>query len=453
VSAAATFAALTTDTVWARLLPGYALHHAGDAAAAEREFALALAAMDGRERGAWTDLEWLVDPTEWRGIRRLPEAERTEYERRFWIVSDPLWLTAPNERWSEHMARHAEARLLARVTVVTGMLPWGRDLDELAVRYGTPKSRSQMRGHNSWDPSSFIEYYDTAQRAYSPARWLSGGLPEAPFPGDPPPFYSARARSGYALAAVHRVIALEHQITRFLSGGMVVLRVDAAAPTPAERGQPRMGLFVWDSAFVNRAETVRATSWTPDTTRFTLFLRAPPGQLVYGVELFDSAAGFAAVARYPLPAELPAGHSISDLLLCEPFGERLPVRRDDPAIRARATLVVPAGSTLGVYAELYGLSGAPADSVRIEFGLEPADRPGALGRLARWIGRATGIAGPPVEPRVSWSEDVEAGVHPVAVNLPLDPRQRGRRVLVVRVTDLRTGAVAESRRPLLIVRE
>jgi hypothetical protein len=454
VSAARTFQALTSDTVWGHLLLGYALHVAGESASAEQEYALALARMDEREREAWTDVAWLIDPPEHRVVRRMSGAERAEYERRLWLVSDPFWLTPENERWTEHMARHTEARLLARVPVVTGMLSWGRDLDELAVRYGTPRSRKQVAGRNVWDPSSFVEYYDTAQRAYTPERLHTEGLPPAAFPGDKPPFYAARARSGYALGSVERVLHLPHQATRFLSGEEVVLRVDAALPTPAtlaDGARAEIGLFVYDSTLAHRLHTTRTTSWAADTTRFSLLLRSPPGTLVYSAELLDLQSGHAARARYRLDAEVPAtGPVVSDLLVGAPFGERLPVRRDDAVLAPLHTLVVPQGTTLGVYAEVYRLSAVGPESLRIEFALEPADRPGLLGRLARWMGRATGIIGPESDPRVAWSEEVEAGVHPLAVNLPLDPQRNGRHVLILRITDLGTGETAESRRPLLI---
>jgi hypothetical protein len=187
--------------------------------------------------------------------------------------------------------------------------------------------------------------------------------------------------------------------------------------------------------------------------RFSLLLRAAPEPLIYGVELLDSVAGVAARARYPLDATLTGtGLLVSDLLLSAPFDGPLPTRRDDPVMAPLTSLVVPAGATLGVYAELYR-SGADGDAIRVEFGLEPADRPGLLGRLARWVGRATGILGSPVDPRVAWSANVESGVQPLAVNLPLDPRRRGRHVLVLRVTDLRTGTAVQAQRPLLIVRQ
>jgi hypothetical protein len=454
VSAAATFAALSRDSLWGHLLQGLALHAAGESAAAERHFVQALGRMNEEERRDWTEVSWLIDPAERRLIGRLDGPARAEYERRLWLVADPLWLTPPNERWIEHMARGTEARLLSRVPVVTGMLPWGRDLDELTLRYGTPASRSQVRGNRPWDPSNFIEYFDTAQRAYIPPRWLGEGLPLPPLPGDPPVLYSARARSAYALGIVHRVLDLPHQATRFISGSEFVLRIDAAIAGPPESppdARPQLGLFAYDSAFTRRLQSTRFATWAPDTMRFSMSLRAPPGRIIYSVELLDPVVRFAARARYALDADIPeSGPIVSDLLICTPFDGRLPSRRDDPVLRPLHALAVPAGATLGVYAEVYRLAGAGPESLRIEFALEPADRPGLLVQFARWIGRTAGVVRPPTDPRVAWSEEVEDGVHPLAINLPLDARRSGRHVLVLRVTDLRTGRSAETRRPLLI---
>jgi hypothetical protein len=459
-SAAATFAALSPDTLWGHLLLGLAHHAAGLVEEAEREFVRALQRMDESTRREWTDPRWLLDPREAGRVRRLSSAERSDYERRFWLVSDPLWLTEANERWIEHMARHAEARLMAQVPTVSGMLSWGRDLDELTVRYGTPSSRAQIRGRQPWDPSTFVEYFDTAQRAYTPERWMMDGFPETPAPGDPPLLYSARARSGYALKTVDRVLHLPHQVTRFLANGEVVLRVDAGIARPAEvsdSAAPRIGLFVYDSAFTRRVESRRSIRWASDTTRFALFVRAPQGRSIYSVEAYDPIAGFAARARYAIDTALPDdGIIVSDLLIGEAFeGGRLPARRDDAALRPFGDLTVRPGATLGVYAEVYRLSAPGRESIRVEFALEPAEGPGLLVQFGRWLGRTTGLAPrQQTDPRVAWSADVaEDGVHPIAVNLPLDPRRTGRHVLILRVTDSATGVTAETRRPLLLRQE
>lgn len=469
VSAARTFAALSADTLWAHLLQGFANHAAGDAEAAERHFVEALARMDGKARREWADPRWLLDHREQRELRSMSDEARADYERRFWLASDPLWLTRSNERWAEHMARHTEARLLAQVPLVQGMTRWGDDLDELTIRYGTPSSRRRVPGNLPMDRATFIEYFDTAQRAYAPERLVSDGFPEPPLPGDPPPIYASRARSGYALSRVTRVIDLPHQVTRFMVGSAVVLRVDGALPTPvvvadrvhAEGGAATegaaptdvaVGLFAYDSAFTRRVQSVRTVRREGDTTSFSLSVRVSPGVVVYGVEALDTVGDFAARARYSLGALVPEdGPVVSDLLICRPFPEgRLPERLDDPALDARPELRLDAGDTLGVYAEVYRLAGSGPETLGVEFSLEPAHGPGLLTRLARWVGRTAGLAGPQTDPRVAWRAEADGDIYPIALNLPLEPERTGRHVLILRVTDLTTGQTTETRRTVLI---
>jgi hypothetical protein len=454
VAVAGTFAALSGDSLWSSLFQGLALHAAGDADAAERHFAAALRHMDPATRATWADPRWLVDWSEQRELRRMGAAQRADYERRFWIASDPFWLTGANERWVEHMARHAEARLLAEVPVVQGMTRWGRDLDELTVRYGTPSARSRVPGTLPMDPGTFVEYFDTAQRAYTPERMATAGFPEPPLPGDPPPLYAARTRSGYAMRAFSRVTDLPHQATRFLAGDDVVLRIDGALPAPSDsaRGTLELGLFVYDSAFTRRLQQRSTPDWQDDTTSFSLAVRSPAGVLIYSAEALDTVAGVAARARYRLPALVPdAGPVVSDLLLCRPFRDGgLPERNDDPSLRPLPSLVLTAGDTLGLYAEVYRLAGRGAEALAVELSLEPLDGPGLLSRIGRWIGRAAGLAGPRTDPRVSWRAEAGGDVYPVAMNLPIDVRRSGRYVLILRATDLVTGQASEARRPVLI---
>jgi hypothetical protein len=455
LSAARSFSALSTDTLWAELLQGLAYHAMADNGAAERSFVHALGRMDEATRRRWADPTWLLDYREQRELRAMDARQRAEYERRFWIVSNPLWLTPANERWVEHMARHATARLLADAPRVMGSYRWGPDLDQLTVRYGSPAARAQVRGNNPWDASTFVEYFDTAQRAYTPERWLSAGFPAQPAPGEEPPIYAPRARSGQALRTVSRVLDLPHQLTRFVAGDEVVIRVDGALPRPPDAGnasQVTLGLFAYDSAFTRRVQTVSTRQWSGDTLPFSLAVRVPPSDLVYSVEALDSAADFAARARYSLPALLPDdGPVVSDLLLCLPFEDgALPARRDAPGLRARSTLVVSAGETLGVYAEVYRIAGTGPEAVRVELALEPADAPGVFTRFARWLGRTAGVVQPRSDPRVAWQAATEDEVFPLALNLPLDPARHGRHVLVLRVTDLQTNREAETRRALLI---
>jgi hypothetical protein len=455
VSAAATFAVLSADTLWAELLQGLAANAAGDVEAAQRHFARATMRMDDDTRREWTDTGWLVDPREQRTVRRLPTAARDEYERRFWVLADPLWLTSPNERWTEHMARRTQARLQAEIPLVAGMHRWGSDLEQIAIRWGMPSARSRILGTMPGQESAFVEYFDTAQRAFAPERLLTEGLPEPPLPGDPPSIYAARARSVIPLRFVSRLVDLPHQVTRFLSAGEIVLRVDGALPSPHDSvasGRVQLGLFVYDSALTRRSHRTATAAWVRDTTPFNLGVRAPPGQLIYSVEALDSAADFAARARYSLPAFVPdAGPVVSDLLICHPFeGGQLPDHREHASLRPLPVLEVERGATIGVYAEVYRLASAGPEALRVEFALEPAESRGLLTQLARWIGRAAGIVPPEADPRVAWRAEAEELVHPLALNMPLDPGRRGRHVLILRVTDTATGVTTETRRVLLI---
>lgn len=449
LSAARAFAALSEDTLWADLLLGLANHASGDIEEAERRFVRALGRMEPERQRAWADPEWLLDHAERRSVRRLSSRDRAEYERKFWLVSDPFWLTPANESWVEHMTRHVESRLLERVPIVGGMLRWGSDLDELTIRYGTPVARGRIGG--SRDESSLVEYFDTAQRAFAPAAWLSAGLPGPPRPDRPPLLYASRVRSAHVVRAVTRVLDLPHQLTRFIEGDSVVLRVDAAVPPRDSLPSSVLdaGLFAYDSAFTRRFGTRDQAVWRPDTLPLTLLVTLPPGRLVYSIEVMDTAADFAARARYAVDALVPDdGPVLSDLLLSQPFRDGgLPERRDDPQLVALPRAVVNAGDTLGIYAEVQRIAGTTA---AIRIGIEPADGPNALARAARWIGRTLGLTGPPTDPTVEWRAPTSGGIHPIALDLPLDADRRGTFALVLRVTDPVTGRTSESRRLLLI---
>ncbi|MEX1183818.1 MAG: hypothetical protein WEF86_11340 [Gemmatimonadota bacterium] len=455
VGAAREFAAASPDTLWQELLLGLALHAAGSDDAAELHFARALARLDPEERRGWLDPEWLLDPSERSRVAADPDG-RAEYERRFWRLADPFWMTPANESWVEHMSRHAQAALLAASPGMSGMSRWGEDLRELTVRYGTPVARTRNRAAAPLPLGGrpgLTEYWDTAQRAYAPAR-LSEGIPGPSRPGARPALYSARARSAYAFQAVPRVLELQHQITRFLADGSAVLRADGlvvrdTVVADARRRVVPVGLIAYDSTFGARHGIVDEAVWKGDSALFTLRLRVPAGRIVYGVEALDTAALVGARARFALEG-LPAqtGPVVSDLLICAPFtGSLLPNGSDDPVLRAHTSLVVQRGDTLGVYAEVYGLSDAGAQ-LGIELALEPAGTPSAVGRLARWAGEALGVIGPASKPRVAWWTDGERGVHSIALNLPLDPAIRGPHVLVLRVTDRASGRSAESRREI-----
>jgi hypothetical protein len=120
---------------WCAALEGMALHVSGDFAGAERVFEKALSKMLAEKRCSWTDLSYLLEESLRAAYRRLGCEERAAFERRVWLLADPLFLTPGNERRTEHLARHVWAES-ERAAVNTFWMPWGPDLEEMVVRFG-----------------------------------------------------------------------------------------------------------------------------------------------------------------------------------------------------------------------------------------------------------------------------------------------------------------------------
>ncbi|HUF49202.1 MAG TPA: hypothetical protein VMN60_00095 [Longimicrobiales bacterium] len=454
VSAAGAFAALSSDSLWADLLLGFSLHAAGADSAAVARFDRALARMDSTMRQRWLDPAWLLDDAEWRAVRRLGSTPRDAYERRLWRLADPFWMTRANEAWVEHMARHTESALLRTVPVVAGMTSWGQDVYELTVRYGTPTARTRVDGPIAVPSSTLVEYWDSASRSYVPQRLLLDGYATAPEPGRKPLLYAARARTGYAWRAVTRVLEPPHQVTRFVAGSNVVIRVDATvrADSAAARSSLVAALFVADSSLSAIRGARAQLSWRGDSVRVTRLTATPPGYVYYSLEGIDTVADVAVRARYALSAHLPRDPPwLSDILVCEPFAAGVqPARFDDPALRARPSLMVARGDTLGVYAEVYRLQRTGPGALEVELALERADAPSVVRRLFEWVGRSVGLLEPGSEPRVAWRAEALETVHTISLNLPLDARLSGRYTLMLRITDRASGRSAVSRRLIVI---
>jgi hypothetical protein len=120
---------------WCAALEGMALHVTGDFLGAEAAFQKALSQMPAEKRCSWTDLSFLLEESLRAVYRRLGCEERADFERRVWLLADPLFITPGNERRTEHLARHVWAES-ERVAVNTFWMPWGQDLEEMIVRFG-----------------------------------------------------------------------------------------------------------------------------------------------------------------------------------------------------------------------------------------------------------------------------------------------------------------------------
>jgi hypothetical protein len=394
------------------------------------------------------DLEWVLEGDDRGAWDRLSTDDQAAFRRRFWTMADPLFMTPGNETRAEHFARHVWSRALARAPVVAGMLRWGDDLDQLTVRYGVPIARTRTPGTMTSD-GSIVEHFDPDQLAWTPTDLFLRGPPPIPLPGRPWELDRKRSRFGYAPGSVRRLGALDHQVTRFPVDDGVLLRVDAAfAMDSAARGASRVetALFVLDGRLLHESAELATALVNRDTARFWFETRLPNGNHLYSVEVIEPGSRLAARARYLVERDTAAGLRVSDPLLSQPWGTSdIPTDRHHPSLRPRSSLVLAPGDTVGLYAEITGLS--PDTEFRVQLSLEHADRASLPARLFNWIGDRIGLGSPDPATRLQWTAHGDPhGNARIAVEIRPPGNPDGDRVFLLRITDLSTGATAEARR-------
>ncbi len=459
LSAALTFAWATADSVWGDLLLGYAYHAAANDSAAERAFDAALARMSEKDRRRFESVEVFLTGRERGAYRGLSPDARARYEAQFWRLADPLYLLEGNERRAEHFARHVWGRLLSVTPRVSGVYAWGRDLEELTLRYGVPTARERVVGMYLHQPDSFIEHYQPDQLTFEPTALMTEGVPDTPPPGAPWTLEPERARSGYAPGMLRRMVPAEHQVVRYPAGDSVVLRIHGqmVVDSAVENGARVLaGLFLLDVDYSPTFERRGTVELNDSVALAALEARVAPGRYVYSFELLEEESRLAGRARYGIdvPGYPRRGVALSDPVIAAPFGGgALPSGRDDPALRPLARLVFEAGDTVGLYAEAHGLEAGPDGATRyaVELSVRRADEPSLLARAARWLGRRLGLTDDPVAPRLSWEGQGEGGrLAVLAVDLPLLELDRGLHELELTVTDLVGGTRFTSRRLIRI---
>lgn len=468
VAVAVTLEALAPASPAAALLAGLALHAAGDDPAAAARFERALAGMDADERARVRRLDWLLAPAERRHYVALPAPQRERYADAVWTLADPLYLTPDNERWTEHVARYAYARLLEKVPRVAGMLRWGSDMEELLMRYGATYRRGRELGPRL-DQTGLVEYYDPRQLAYVPETLLSRGYPPPPPPGEEWPLAAERARSGYAPHTIRSMAPLPHQLTRIPVEGGWLVRVDAAfgldsvareapPPLPGDTARPpppqpqaiEAGLFLQSAAhaMARAAHAVRQVRLAGDSARVILALHADSGAYVYSAEAYEPETRTARRARYTLELPSAYGLRISDVLVAAPFVGDPPTTHADRRLRPLADLVLTDTATIGIYAEALGLSAGAYD---VEVLARAAEAGSLPGRLVRWLGASLGIADAPTPARVRWTGTHQGdGPLVIALDLPLAGVEEGLVVIEMTVIDRARPSRATARRLIRI---
>lgn len=372
-SAGAVAAGCTATRWWCLALMGLGLHAAERFDLADSAFGAALEAMPEATRCRWTDWRKVLganaEPTEPRG----PQCSANlKADTLLWLAK-PLLSSPGNDLRTELLARRVMATIQAS-GVPPQLLAWGKDLEEMMLRYGWSR-----RWSRSSYPSSVADPPSLVGHDRPPAYWFF------PFPADSAAGWrwdlaAERPRSRYAPSYADRI-----QTTGDVAVA-VFARGDSAVVVAAV-GEPRDSVFRSDVAVLAlAAETgpgarpavveIRGTSVSSP-----LVLRMRGDPRLVGVEARSADGRRHLRSRVYRPVRSVGDHPIlSDPLLFRVDTE-LPSSLEAAARRAIAGRRISRREAVGVYWEL---SGPRGDSVDVAASVVPLRR-GLLGRLAQGL--------------------------------------------------------------------
>ena len=385
---------------WCDALTGYALHAAGDFAAADSAFSAALDGMPGAMHCHWINVAPLLD-SDRREYRRLPCDERKTLVRRIWWLADPLLMVPGNDRRTEHFSRVLHTMLVKDDGISAFGGSWGGDLAELTVRFGWPEKWTQqpltgmqttpaISGHdrdggahffpNQWPPDSLALVADSIwQMDRSPAQEVYG-----------PSYARSFAR-------------LDAQVARFRRGDstLIVAAYDVAADTLFRARKLRAALV----AMGDETSPPAAHEVAEAQNRQVLTVTTPWKSQLIGVELLAHDSAGAARWRSgfsEIPLE-PGRISVSDLLFVE-GAPSLPGSLAEAIPRAHGGTEFARNTKIGLFWELYGE--APADSaLPVSLTISPLET--GLLRSALGVLR---VAPRPTPLNVRWQDNGASGV-------------------------------------------
>lgn len=418
---------------WCAALLGYAAHARGDATRADSSFTAALGAMPEETRCAWTDIRTLL-PGDARGqYEDLPCAERTRIEQRYWLLGRPR-LTAPANEWrNEFFVRRVQSWIAARSVTPHGM-SWGRDAEELVLRYGWPVvwGRTEPTFSASLAEPGIIGHDPSPSFAFGAREELLDSLASATDEG-----WELRSRvseSRFAPPGVRRIAPVSVQLARFRRGDATLLAAAYAAPDDSLRSPLAMLGASLDDGVTITGE--------PDSSRqgtATLLLSAPPR--LAGVEVADTATGTLARSRELFrPDSSTARLTLSDLLLYRAGGE--PASALDSALaRAIPGDTVGRDRPVGIFWETYGLAES-GESVDVAVTVERIDH-----SWLRSTRQRLGLAEADAPLRIRWTDarPPASGIASHAVSLDLTNLPSGRYRLTLSLTPADGAPVTASR--------
>ncbi len=397
---------------WCDALRGLA-HHENDAwVDAGEAFLDALEAMPPRELARWEGESFLLERD---GRRFLDVSDRGERDRRralLWRLSDPLYLVPGNDRWTAHMARLTQARILEEATNAFD-LPWDIDLEELLLRYGWAVGWERSQGAPSFRQISQTRM--TARLDPDRRRYLPTGPELQDFPAtedDALRVLTGPEPSGYSPAYAPVVENLSSQTARFRRGSadaptMKVVHAfardasletgeEAQAPTPRDLRTalfllPLVGPIIEEGPRPAREGSTLEGVWTaevdPDTD-WILSLEA--------LDRFERRAWRTRRGLERLPP--PTGPvSISDPIFLGAASDDLPETLEAALDEVLPTVRFRAGASVRIGWEVYGIP--EGGQARVALGLERAER-----SFARRLGEFFRVLEPPQPVVIRWDD-------------------------------------------------
>ncbi len=465
----------------AYLALGLGLHAMGreDEAAGSFQFALELMPPEIAEE--FLSISRILTKDDAEAYAGLTPDARQEARRRFWLASDPLFLTPSNEFRAEYMARMAYADL--RYGVAEYKLPgWQTDKGIIYVRYGAPPRKatysptnlgeqaagdfmqtgrvtevwaygyrgpvfvfSQNPGYRRARFAGDFRFYADDYRSMQPTRMTAPSLPTPV--GMATQVARFRGAADAMALEVHSLLPLD---TLGEIAGVVETTLESGLFVVTEDGVEVRRLTETENLGVGERAERTVRRWRTDVPAGAGYLLA--------AEVRDPITWATATARESVaPRAFPAGEpSLSDVLLAnsvEPLVER-PIARHEFDIDAEPTMAFDEDQPVHLYFELYNL--LPDDEQFASYELElvvylqEIFREGLISSITGSVADAFGLTpegGRSVELRVDREARVLArDMLPEYFSITLDDPVPGRYSIELEVTDRNSGRIMSTNR-------
>ena len=332
---------------WCLTLEGYARHSLGHAAAAESAFTAALAAMPEGDACKWRDISVLLPPNTRHYYEKLPCESRRSVEERYWLLSRPQLGGAANEWRSEFLVRRVLATLYRDATS-TLQGSWGRDNEELMLRYGWPIGwRKSQTAYGSATDISVTEYHSTPSYNFAPVEALYDT--SAASENDGWELEARKPEARFSPRLVGRVAPVAMQVARFRRGDSVLV---ASAYAASHDSLGAASAAVLAVALHDGALRSIPADGRSGTAR--LLVESVP--ILAGMEISDTTTRTLARARSLMRVpERTDGLALSDLLLFR-AAEGAPESLDAALAAAIPGDTMSRSRPIAIYWETYGVA-------------------------------------------------------------------------------------------------